>query len=260
MAALKSWVGVVWLKGLQPRVSTFGWRLAWNCLPSDDLVRKWQVPLVSRCDLCRKEQESVHHLFLACEFSVKIWTELLMRFEVRWEGFPLMEELFSWWKRKARTILLQKAWLPLAILIPYQLWKERNKRRFENRAASHGSVIRQVLSSLAEFYMLIPIYVRSVSELTLSRSLHLKAQPYQQQRIIELSWASPVQEEVKLNIGGCSLGNPGRTGAGGVLRDHEGNPMRCFASYAGVGTNFYAEFEAFFVGIHHAMSLHVENL
>ncbi|XP_043717741.1 uncharacterized protein LOC122665656 [Telopea speciosissima] len=87
-----------------------------------------------------------------------------------------------------------------------------------------------------------------------------QVQPYQQQRIIELSWASPVQDEVKLNIDGCSLGNPGRTGAGGVLCDHEGNPMRCFASYAGVGSNFYAEFEVFFVGIHHAMSLHVENL
>ncbi|XP_043704613.1 uncharacterized protein LOC122654547 [Telopea speciosissima] len=171
-----------------------------------------------------------------------------------------MEELFSWWRRKARSVLLRKAWLPLATLIPYHLWREWNRQRFENRAGSHKMVVKQVIASLADFAALNPINVRWVSELMLSRALHLKIVPYLMQRIIELGWSFPAQDGVKMNIDGCSLGNPGCTGAGGILRDHMGNPWRCFAVYAGVGTNFYAEFEAFFIGIHHAMALRILNL
>ncbi|XP_042479863.1 uncharacterized protein LOC122060837 [Macadamia integrifolia] len=53
----------------------------------------------------------------------------------------------------------------------------------------------------------------------------------------------------KLNIDGCSLGNPGNSGAGGILRDERGNGLGCFAIYEGVGTNFMVEFAAFFHGL-----------
>ena len=35
-------------------------------------------------------------------------------------------------------------------------------------------------------------------------------------------WATPVEPFVMLNMGGNSLGNPGRAGVGGLLRDSSG--------------------------------------
>ena len=38
-----------------------------------------------------------------------------------------------------------------------------------------------------------------------------------------IGWKYPANEWIKLNVDGCSKGNPGMTGAGGVLRDHMGS-------------------------------------
>ena len=38
----------------------------------------------------------------------------------------------------------------------------------------------------------------------------------------QVGWKYPHEERIKLNVDGCSKGNPGVAGAGGVIRDHLG--------------------------------------
>ncbi|XP_027158289.1 uncharacterized protein LOC113759910 [Coffea eugenioides] len=45
------------------------------------------------------------------------------------------------------------------------------------------------------------------------------------------------------------MGNPGCSGAGGVLRDSDGNVLRAFSSFLGVRTNMEAESLALLEGI-----------
>lgn len=46
---------------------------------------------------------------------------------------------------------------------------------------------------------------------------------------------------VKLNVDGCSLGNLGAAGVGGVIRDHCGDFLHGFAALLGNTTNNYTE-------------------
>ncbi|XP_042508189.1 uncharacterized protein LOC122084173 [Macadamia integrifolia] len=79
------------------------------------------------------------------------------------------------------------------------------------------------------------------------------------EKIVEVIRVPPF-DYFKLNIDECSLGNLDYTGAGGVIRDDSGFPMRCFASYEGVGTNFMVEFNAIFFGLHIASLMNAGNL
>ncbi|XP_075107012.1 uncharacterized protein LOC142179994 [Nicotiana tabacum] len=46
-------------------------------------------------------------------------------------------------------------------------------------------------------------------------------------------WIKPPQNQLKINVDGCSKSNPGSAGAGGILRDHTGHMIMAFATYLG---------------------------
>ena len=59
--------------------------------------------------------------------------------------------------------------------------------------------------------------------------------------VIPVTWKHPKQGWVKLNIDGCSLGNPGPSGAGGIIRDEKCDLVCGFAVATGHYSNNYAE-------------------
>lgn len=63
-----------WNKQLPIKVNLFIWRLLLNRLPTRDnlVARHINIPS-SLCPVCRKEVESVLHLFLRCDFTDQVW-------------------------------------------------------------------------------------------------------------------------------------------------------------------------------------------
>ena len=64
----------------------------------------------------------------------------------------------------------------------------------------------------------------------------------------------------KLNTYGGSLGNPGRAGGGGAIRDHRGMWIKGFARKIGHATNLIAEFWALRNGLQMALQLGINCL
>ena len=64
----------------------------------------------------------------------------------------------------------------------------------------------------------------------------------------------------KMSCDGASLGNPGKAGGGGVIRDCEGRWMRGFVRSIGDTTSIIAEFWALRDGLLLAGQLGVQNL
>ncbi|XP_075074396.1 uncharacterized protein LOC142161999 [Nicotiana tabacum] len=62
-------------------------------------------------------------------------------------------------------------------------------------------------------------------------------------------WSKPDRGWVKLNVDGCSKGNPGLAGGGGIIRDHHGNMMKAFAEFYGPCSNNLAEAKALLHGV-----------
>ena len=73
-------------------------------------------------------------------------------------------------------------------------------------------------------------------------------------------WCRPPLGVFKLNTDGCSRGNPGRAGGGGILRDDKGNFLLTFSSFFGNGTSIQAETRTLLFGVKLCLSCGYINL
>ena len=71
----------------------------------------------------------------------------------------------------------------------------------------------------------------------------------QQIKIIMVSWNKPIVGTYKLNTDGSTIHNTGKTGGGGILRDHQGNLIYAFAIPIDFGANNFAEIQAALYGL-----------
>ncbi|XP_019264570.1 PREDICTED: uncharacterized protein LOC109242178 [Nicotiana attenuata] len=65
----------------------------------------------------------------------------------------------------------------------------------------------------------------------------------------QVIWEKPIPGFVKINSDGSALTNPGKIGAGVIVRDHDCTFIHAIAAPIGEGTNNYAETEAAILGI-----------
>lgn len=64
----------------------------------------------------------------------------------------------------------------------------------------------------------------------------------------------------EIYVDGASRGNPGKAGAGAVIRDPEGNVLKKLKSYLGVTTNNAAEYRALIMALEAARSMHLADI
>ena len=60
--------------------------------------------------------------------------------------------------------------------------------------------------------------------------------------IIPVRWNKPPPGWCKLNTDGVTLGNPGKSGGGGIIRDSVGNWIKGFLGSIGFTTSITAKF------------------
>lgn len=75
-----------------------------------------------------------------------------------------------------------------------------------------------------------------------------------------INWVSPPLGKIKLNIDGCSKGDPGQACAGGILRNEKGEWILGFVVNLGVTTVTQAELRALWVGIRLSKAMTVNVL
>lgn len=64
-----------------------------------------------------------------------------------------------------------------------------------------------------------------------------------------IGWKYPTDGWIKLNVDGCSKGNPGMAGAGGAIRDNMGSWIGGFARNIGICSSVTAELWAIYIGL-----------
>lgn len=57
-------------------------------------------------------------------------------------------------------------------------------------------------------------------------------------------WNKPPLGWFKLNSDGASLGNPGKAGRGGLIRDHHGKCVKGHKRHIGIASSIIVEFQA----------------
>ncbi|XP_020580490.1 uncharacterized protein LOC110024711 [Phalaenopsis equestris] len=121
------WGTDIWGKHLTTSTSFFSWRLWLSMLPTDDILKMKGLRGLSVYFLCLMEEETLDHLFLffKCNFSQKVWTELLTKFKMdtmnlSWSNFYNCRE--EWKQINLQVIPCIDAWF---------IWMYRNSVKYE---------------------------------------------------------------------------------------------------------------------------------
>jgi hypothetical protein len=139
----------VWQAWAPSRCKFFTWLMMQNRIWTADrlLLREW--PNQYFCQLCRRNLESVHHLFLECQVTRQIWTE-----ESNWTRVSCLHPqqwnlgwgVSEWFTEVAgRPSTAQaKGIQSLLILVCWSLWREWNARVFNDREKNTSTLVSEI--------------------------------------------------------------------------------------------------------------------
>ncbi|XP_042499704.1 uncharacterized protein LOC122077871 [Macadamia integrifolia] len=189
-----------------------------------------------------------------------LWNMFCDLFGVIWQHFTRMEDLFSLWKHKAKSVTFSRLWLSGVVLIPYTVWMERNMRIHEGTYWHHRQRFAMIKGEIGIISTVHLGKNLSVVDLMCARRVGIPRVIGKQREIFEVRWCLPPQNWIKLNTDGCSLGNPGKARVGGVFRNYKREPLLNFRNFVGIKSNFEAEFLALITSLEHAKNSCIQNL
>ncbi|KAK1308913.1 hypothetical protein QJS10_CPA09g00413 [Acorus calamus] len=125
---------VIWQAKIPLKVKCFVWFLLQNRLVTKVFRARWRPSEATDCPLCRREAETIEHLFCQCPVASKLWAKLVGAL-----GRPLrfrsMEELWEEARRmrkKNDRSKIYKVWLSLIPADTWAIWTMRNDVIFKD--------------------------------------------------------------------------------------------------------------------------------
>ncbi|XP_070026322.1 uncharacterized protein [Nicotiana sylvestris] len=197
-------------------------RLLQHKIHTDEAVRRFGIVTVSRCSCCyNHEEETIDHLFSNSQVARSVWSFFCSSCGISFVPLQIRQNLMKWWMTKGNnsvhTVMLQC----LPSLICWEIWKSRCAANFENIRLSARHIIYQVSNTITL------IFNCQFPDLQLPHSwidkciVLEKKSPVIHSQIV--CWKKPVSGYIKLNVDGCSKGNPGSAGGGRIIKDHHGD-------------------------------------
>ena len=104
-------------------------------LTLDQLKRKG-IPLVNRCSLCEKNEETIDHLLIHCSRAKMLWDLLLAITDFNWVFPHTVRQLLLAWQSASVEKKRKRVWMAAPLCIFWTLWMERNRVVFENEVPS----------------------------------------------------------------------------------------------------------------------------
>ena len=106
-----------------------------KCLTIDNLHKR-KVWILDWCYMCKRNGESVDHLFLHCHFASDLWTMVLGLFGVSWVMPRTVLGLLWCWQGSFGRHQNGCIWFIIPHCLLWCLWRERNNRCFEDTKRS----------------------------------------------------------------------------------------------------------------------------
>eukprot|EP00253_Pinus_taeda_P021290 PITA_21290 len=253
---------IIWERNWWPKVSIFIWLASKNKILTWDRIQKKGFNGPSRCCLCNSEGETRNHLLINCPFAKTLWINTKRTFG-KPENAPseFNEVVFQWNKEIFQCKVVRRAWDLISGFVLWMIWKERNRRIFQNTAKEPKVISGKAVKLLREAILVDKWVgedwkVNQVEEEILNK-LNLKFEmvfhkqnPNHEMRIQSRDkFSYPKDNFIKLNFDGASKRNPGEAGFGGIFRDNSNQVRWIFADWGGEMTNNEAEFWALYQGL-----------
>ena len=143
------WKGI-WGVKAPPRVSFFMWTVAWGWILTCDNLKKKGFVLASWCCMCKNAEETVDHLLLHCWVARQLWNFVFLFVGIDWVLLLHVSNLlFGWWNWFGKRS--SGVWNLIPSCLMWTIWRERNKRTFENMETPVAKVIEIFFVSLYDW-------------------------------------------------------------------------------------------------------------
>uniref|UniRef100_A0A453RUP8 Reverse transcriptase zinc-binding domain-containing protein n=2 Tax=Aegilops tauschii subsp. strangulata TaxID=200361 RepID=A0A453RUP8_AEGTS len=88
----------------------------------------------------------LRHLLLECPFARQAWHEVLAWLHIPAPNPTREPSLMDWWKHAEENTppSLHKALKPVALLMPWMVWKHRNSCIFDNASPSMNTLLDRI--------------------------------------------------------------------------------------------------------------------
>lgn len=124
----------------------------------------------------------------------------------------------------------------------------------------HSSIISAVKTYIKDLFHAHKLHLRKRNlSSAVMEFLDLSETPIITYKVQLIRWTLPIIHQVKLNFDGVCKGNPGESGARGVLRNHEAK-LLAFAHYLGINTSVYTKAKAILLGLIFAKKLNYSSI
>ncbi|KAL4597583.1 hypothetical protein ACB092_11G001000 [Castanea dentata] len=216
----------IWKLDILPRITNFLWLCLHGSIPVKGVLAERGINCDKVCPLCRDHDESIVHLLRECIIACDLWSKLEVP-PSHMNSFA--DSLEAWLKNNCLSNVSYKGSIPwcfLFVFAVWNLWKNRNEVVFDN-SSPNPTLDNVCLSQAKEYY-----YCVSKAKQVVSRA------------VIVVKWFKPPPGSHKLNTDGASLGNPGKAGGGGLIRNSEEGWIKGYSRSIGLKTltNYFAPF------------------
>ena len=194
------------------------------------------------CPICKQQEETIVHMLRDCEVARDLWYKL---------GVPhphinsFNENLANWLRINSLSTVRHNTHIPWCTVFLYavwSLWKNRNIVMFDN-SIPNPRLDKFCLSQAREFHFCVSKSSQVSSKISIS-----------------IRWNLPPVGWHKLNTDGASIGNPGKAGGGGVIRNFHGDWVKGYSRSIGYTTSVLAEWWALRDGLILAIQLGINQL
>jgi len=146
---------LIWKAHVENRCKIFAWILVQDKILTAQNLQKRGWPHQQQCVMCNGPLETSLHLCLICPFAKAVWNQILT-----WENFTQIQQqqnanpthIKSWWEDvAAKAPRAERRRLNgVAIYTFWNIWKERNRRIFDNRSETVPQVAARIKEDIEQ--------------------------------------------------------------------------------------------------------------
>ncbi|KAK4729618.1 hypothetical protein R3W88_022606 [Solanum pinnatisectum] len=208
-------------------------------------------------EVTKKGMDTINHIFNNGPFATYVWKSFAAGAGIITDHTSLHQLILQWWTAKYRNEAHKLHLQATPIFICWNLWKNRCTTKYGGKQSNMSRVKYAIYK---DNYKLMTTCFPQVRWPATWKDLISWEKCSHDTKVTPVIWKKPPDQWAKLNTDGSALNNPGRIGAGGVLRDHTGKVLMAFATPLGEGTNNQAEVEAAIFGITRSLEIAYRNI
>ncbi|CAN0825290.1 LINE-1 retrotransposable element ORF2 protein [Linum grandiflorum] len=140
---------VVWKRGIPSKICSFIWMCFAGKIATMDSLKNKGWCIANRCSMCCKDEESMSHLFLHCEFSLRIWQHFLLTLNCVTALSSDVKVFISAWP--SLTFEHPKLAQNLLHALFWNVWLERNLRIFQDKSTPITGIISKIALSISRW-------------------------------------------------------------------------------------------------------------